>query len=219
MRKKLLIPLLIALSMLLAACGPAAGSAASPTPSVSVVAMLGPYTIEDSAIFNGLHKVVYDAGLYYGENHSAWVSGLTEEGSALYFIEGSAKTSGVSCGCDVALEDTVSAIVKIDGEGGNRQVLLAVPSGGLFSLQPYAGQIFFAESSETDVAIGYISPSGGEPEWLVLPDVDGAYRYDAYFDTDGEDLVVTIRYYNEATTVSTDLAYRIDDALTVTPEG
>lgn len=218
------------LCLLLASCGRAPASSSSPdasasdipsassTPSASASALLGPYSIQNSTIYDALKKTVYDASAYYDADQTVWVSDLSESDSALYFIECSALSNGISCGCDVAVEGTACSLIRIDGDGSNRQALYTVSSDGLLDIQPFAGQVFFSKSTDDTISVGYVSEGGGDPTMLDLPAEDGgAACYDATFALDGPDLVITMRYYDEATAIDSSLVWRVDDSLTVTP--
>ena len=236
--KKSLIALMIISGLILAVsgCAPAADSVlststaavsdtvtplaapASETPSATAPALLGPYSVSNYTIYNGQRDVVYDGTAYYDENLTVWVSGLIDDGSALYFIECAATASGdLICGCDVGVEGTACSLVRIDGDGANRQVLLFVASDGLLIIQPFAERVFFAESEEAHVSVGWVDMDGGDPTMLDLPAEDGgSYCYDAAFTLDDEGLLITARYYNANTQSDTTQVWRVAEDLTVT---
>ncbi len=229
--KHSLIALIVILCLTLAVSGcapatedipsgaPASNSASAPaeTPSPAP-ALVGPYGISNYTIYNGAHDAIYDGTAYYDENLTVWISSLTDDGSALYFVECSATANGaLVCGCDVTVEGTTCSLVRIDGDGGNRQILLSAASDGLIAAQPFAGRVFYVDSEEAHVSVGWVGTDGGDPVLLDLPAEDGgSYCYDAVLSLDGEDLLITARYYNENTQSDTTQSWRVSADLTIT---
>jgi len=226
--KHLRYALIVILSLMLAVsgCAPAASvsDTVSPEASVSTAptptapALHGPYSISNYTIYNGQNEAIYDAAAYYDENLSVWVSSIIDDGSALYLIECAATAIGdLLCGCDVAVENTHCALVRIDGDGGNRKVLLALDTDGLVGVQPFAGRVFFVQSEEALASVGWVDINGGDPVMLSLPAEDGgSYCYDAALSLEGDSLVITARYYNENTQSDTTQLWRIGADLSVT---
>jgi hypothetical protein len=192
-----------------------------PAPETGAPVQTGKYSIQGTKIIRedgGTPAVIYDAAEHYGKGGQTGIEQLVADADALYFAENSGDPA------DSENPDSVTnVIVRIDPDGGNRQVLYTSEfPNGFNGITGFGDWIFFVEDGFDSVRVGYAAKGGGCADHLDFSSYAAKYKAEpdpgsAELTTDGEYLYAEISLYvNGGETVETH-RLKIDKDLKMEP--